>query len=59
MQEEAKKDEGSTKKMKYTQPGLISLDKGQGAEGGGGSGFFCDLGNIPDTGVCVAGSTLD
>ena len=28
-----KKDEGSAKKMKYTQPELISLDKDKGAEG--------------------------
>lgn len=50
--EDSKKDEGLEKKMKYTQPELISLDKDKGAEGGVAD---CKAGSAPP-GLCSAGA---
>jgi hypothetical protein len=49
--EGGKRDEGSAKKMKYVPPGLISLDKDEGAEGNGdciggsGAAASCNVGS--------------
>jgi hypothetical protein len=48
--EDSKKEEESTKKLKYVPPELVSLDKDKGAEGGPtncapGSGNASDCGS--------------
>ena len=50
--EDRNKDEGLAKKMKYTQPELITLDKDNGVEG-----IPCNNGSVAAY-VCSVGSNL-
>ena len=50
-----KKDEGSAKKVKYVPPELVSLDKGEGAEGG----LPCNSGSSAPQGGCTAGGAAE
>lgn len=49
--EEIRKNEGSAKSLKYTQPKLVALDDNKGVEGS-----FCNSGSAAGGGGCAVGT---